>query len=63
MSKIKNAEEAEKLLMMFIADSYSNTGRPTKKTAIATMRYVAKRPSLQSLVNAGDRKNILKYRT
>ena len=62
MSKITNAEETEKLLMMFIADSYSNTGKPTKKTALALMQYVAKRPSLQKIVNGGDRKTILKYR-
>lgn len=62
MSEITRADEAEKMLMMFVADSYSNQGKPTKKTAIALMEYVAKRPELQKLVNIGDRKGILKYR-
>jgi len=56
------ALQAEELLMLFIADSYSSTGRPTKKTARALMRYVADRPQLQQLVNSGDKKEISKYR-
>jgi len=55
-------EEGEKLLMMFIRDSYSGSGRPTKKTAIATMKYVESNAELKRLVNIGDYKALLNYR-
>ncbi len=56
--------ESEKLLMKFINDGYkSATGKPSKKTAIEMMRYVAKRPKLQQLINNCDSKEIKKYRS
>ena len=56
-------EEGQKLLLMFIRDSYAtSTGKPTKKTAIALMKYVASDPELQRLVNIGDHKAVLNHR-
>jgi len=56
-------EDAEALLMMLISDGYSNSsGRVSKKTAIAMMRYVGKDKELQRLVNIGDKSGILRYR-
>jgi len=56
-------EEANKLLMMFIKDSYKQAnGKPTKKTAIALMKFVASSPTLQALVNNGDHASILSYK-
>lgn len=55
--------EANKLLMMFVRDSYkSASGKHTKKTAIALMRFVAGSPALQALVNSGDHTGILNYK-
>ena len=57
-------QESEKLLMNFINDAYkSATGKPSKTTAIEMMRYVAKRPKLQQLINNCDSKEIKKYRS
>ena len=53
--------EANKLLMMFIKDGYSSTGKITKKTALAMMRSVGSDSELQSLVNNGDNSGILKH--
>ena len=55
--------EANKLLMMFIKDSYKSVnGKPTKKTAIALMKFVASDPELQGLINNGDHTAILNYK-
>ncbi|AUR84294.1 hypothetical protein NVP1052A_65 [Vibrio phage 1.052.A._10N.286.46.C3] len=55
----KNANE---LLMMFINDLYkSQTGRVSKKTAMAAMKFVNGDPELQRKVNIGDRKSILNH--
>ena len=57
------SEEIEKLLMMFVKDSYkSPTGKVSKQTAIALMKYIAGDYKLEKLVNAGDYKAILKHR-
>jgi len=54
--------EAQKLLMMFIKDSYKSVnGKPTKKTAIALMKFVASDTELQGLINNGDHAAILKH--
>ena len=53
--------EANKLLMMFIKDGYSASGKITKKTAIAMMRYVATDKKLQQLVNECDNTGILNH--
>ncbi len=56
-------DEAEELLMMFVKDSYkSATGSPSKKTAMALMKYVASDPELQKLVNIGDYNAITKHK-
>ena len=56
-------DSSQKLLMMFIKDSYkSATGKPSKKTAIALMKYVASDSHLQELINNGDNKAILDYK-
>lgn len=55
--------KANELLMMFIKDSYkSANGKPTKKTAIALMKFVASEPELQNLVNNGEHAAILNYK-
>jgi hypothetical protein len=57
------SEEAEKLLMMFIRDVYKNTsGKISKKSALATMRYVNGDIELQRIVNNSDYPAVLKYR-
>lgn len=55
-------EEANKLLMMFINDTYrSHTGKISKRTALATMRFVENEKGLQHKVNIGDEKAILSH--
>ena len=51
------------LLMMFIKDSYASpTGKPSKKTAVAIMKYVAADEELQGRVNNSDYKAILSHK-
>jgi hypothetical protein len=55
--------KANELLMMFIKDSYkSSTGKPSKKTVIALMKFVASQPELQQVINDGDYAEILKFK-
>lgn len=54
-------DEANKLLMMFIKDGYSASGKISKKTAIAMMKYVASDKELQQLVNECDNTGILNH--
>ena len=55
-------EEAKKLLLMFITDGYrSQTGKISKKTAIAMMRYVSSDSDLQMMINNSDWAGIRKY--
>lgn len=54
-------EQANKLLMMFINDGYSSSGKISKKTAIAMMKFVESTKGLQVLVNNGDTKSILQF--
>ena len=55
--------DENKLLMMFIKDTYkSASGKPSKKTAIALMKFVASEPELQALVNNGDYDGVLNYK-
>lgn len=72
LGKLRTAEKAQmeiqsdnsgkRLLMMFIRDSYATrTGKPTKKTAIALMRYVASDADLQKLINMSDYKAVLNH--
>jgi len=60
MTKLKTANE---LLMMFIKDSYNGTGKPTKKTAMALMKFVGSDKELQSAVGSGDNKAILNHKS
>lgn len=56
-------DDANKLLMMFIKDSYKSVnGKPTKKTAIALMKFVASDSKLQGLVNNDDHAAILNHK-
>jgi hypothetical protein len=55
-------EEAQKLLMMFINDGYSSSGKVSKATAIAMMRLVRRSDELQDHVNNSDHKAIKNYR-
>ena len=55
-------EEAQELLMMFIRDGYSSTGKVSKSTAIKMMKFVANNPDLQLMVNNSDKKEIVKFR-
>lgn len=55
--------EAEKLLMMFVKDGYkSQTGKVSKKTAIAMMKFVANNHELRDLVNSSDWKGVLNHK-
>ena len=55
-------EEAKKLLLMFITDGYkSQTGKISKKTAIAMMKYVSSDDDLQMMVNNSDWAGIRKH--
>jgi len=54
--------ELDELLMMFIADGYSASGKVSKKTAIKMMRFVGSRPKLQVMVNNSDKNGILSYK-
>ena len=55
--------KANELLMMFIKDAYkSSTGKPSKKTVIAMMKFVAEQPDLQQIINNGDCAEILKFK-
>jgi len=54
--------ELDELLMMFIADGYSASGKVSKKTAIKMMRFVGSRPKLQEMVNNSDKNGILSYK-
>ena len=53
--------EMESLLMSFIADGYSQSGKIKKSTALKMMKYVAKDPALQRAINDYNPKEILKY--
>ena len=55
-------EDAQRLLMMFINDGYSQTGKVSKSTAIAMMKFVRENPDLQKIVNSGVRSDILSFR-
>lgn len=43
--------EKDDLLKMFIKDGYSASGKISKKTALAMMKYVEKNDDLQRAVN------------
>ncbi|MGL5669110.1 MAG: hypothetical protein ACRDD9_23655 [Shewanella sp.] len=47
-------EDASKLLMAFIADSFSQSGKPSKKTLIDMLRFISSIEPLQSVVNGCD---------
>ena len=56
-------EEAQELLMMFIADSYRyQSGKPCKKTVINMMGFVAKNKELSQHINNSDFKSVLNYK-
>lgn len=52
---------SQELLNKFIVDSYSQSGKIKRSTAVALMQYVNERPALQRMVNAGDNKGIREY--
>lgn len=54
-------DEAHKLLMMFIGDAYSQTGRPSRRTVVSMMAFVNKVNGLQSVVNNGTPHEISKF--
>ncbi len=54
-------EQAQELLMMFIRDGYSSSGKISKSTALKMMKFVANNPELQNHVNHGCKKSILKF--
>lgn len=56
--------EANKLLMMFIVDGYkSQTGKISRKTALAMMKYVASDDKLTQLICNSDYKSALTHNT
>lgn len=62
VKEMKSVATTEELLMMFIKDGYSASGKVSKSTATAMMRYVANDGRLQGVINNGDGKDILSYR-
>ncbi len=54
-------KEVNELLMMFIKDGYSQSGKVTKKTALKMFNFVSKDSDLQLHVNNGDNKSILAH--
>lgn len=56
------SDDAQKLLMMFIRDSYQGSGKPRKETLLAMMTLVGGSKELQRLVNIGYSSKILEYR-
>lgn len=50
-----------KLLMMFVKDGYSASGKISKKTAMAMMRFVGADKKLQSHINSSDWKSVLNH--
>ncbi len=55
--------EANKLLMMFIKDTYKTaSGKPSKKTAMALINFVASEKGLQEVINGGDNAEILNFK-
>ena len=53
----------QELLMMFIKDLYkSQTGKISKTTARAAMKYVSKDKKLNEIICQGDYKSLLKHK-
>jgi len=58
------SEDGNALLMMFVVDTYkSPTGKVSKKTALAMMKYVCSDNELHKLVLGSDYKGILKHKS
>lgn len=55
-------DDAMKLLMMFINDAYSASGKITRKTTINMIRFIGSKPELQKAVNIGDTSSILNFK-
>lgn len=55
-------DDAMKLLMMFINDAYSASGKITRKTTINMIRFIGSEPELQKVVNIGDTNSILNFK-
>ena len=52
-------DEANRLLMVFIVDGYKNTtGKISKKTALAMMKYVDSDKELQGMICSSDYKGV-----
>jgi hypothetical protein len=66
--QLEAADEIERLnlghalLMMFIKDSFSASGKVSKNTARAMMSYVYRDGELQELVNNSDGEAILRHK-
>jgi len=54
--------DAQELLMMFIRDAYSSSGKISKSTAIKMMRFAGNNEELQNHVNNACKKSILSFR-
>lgn len=53
---------AERLLMMFIYDAYNmRDGKPSKRTAIAMMKYVAQDRELSRKITNGSKPEIITH--
>ena len=55
-------EDAQELLMMFIKDGYSRSGKVSKKTALRMFNFVNTNKELANHVNSGDWKNVLSHK-
>jgi hypothetical protein len=60
--KIMN-DEAQKLLMMFIRDSYKNqSGKPSRGTSLKLMKFVRDNPELSQLIGNSDWNGVLNHK-
>ena len=55
-------DEVNELLMMFIKDGYSQSGKISKKTGLKMLHFVSKDSDLQRYVNNGDNKSLLAHK-
>lgn len=52
-------DDARELLMMFILDAYSFSGKISKKTVIKMIKFVGNNPAVQDAINTGDANKLL----
>ena len=53
--------ELNTLMMKFIKDTYSPSGKVSRATMLEMMKLVSSRPKLQGYINSSDWKSVLSY--